>query len=74
MLGLDVGSKVVVKRTPAGSGITQTIQKTCFVESVQHTVTKTDWTVTFQMSPADAYLAVWTLDTSALDQTTTLVY
>lgn len=74
VLGLDVGSKVVVKRTPAGSGITQTIQKTCFVESVQHTVTKTDWTVTFQMSPADAYLAVWTLDTSALDQTTTLVY
>jgi hypothetical protein len=71
LLGLELGSKVTITRTPAQG---TTIVRTCFVESVEHAVTRDDWTVTMQLSPGEAYTNAWVLDTSALDVNTTLVY
>lgn len=71
VLTLDIGSKVTLTRTPAQGA---TITRTCFVEAVEHTVTRADWVVTFQLSPGEAYTNAWQLDTAALDSNTTLVY
>lgn len=75
VLALEIGDKVTVKRTPGVKGGTpETITQTCFVESVEHTVTKEDWQVSFSLSPADAWENVWLLGTGALDTTTKLAY
>lgn len=75
-LGLDIGDRVTVERTPGSFDPipVETIIQDCFVESVAHQVTPSEWVTAWQLSPADDYDQFFVLGTSALDISTALGY
>jgi hypothetical protein len=72
VLGLELGDKITVTRTPpVGAALT----RTCFVEAVDHAITRDEWTVTLQLSPGEKYEGAFVLGSSALDSSSAhLVY
>lgn len=66
-LGREISDKITVQRLPATRiGSNSQINQACFIESVQHDITPSEWTTTFQLSPADLYTGWFTLDTAQL--------
>ena len=72
LLNLEISDRVTVRRTPPGGA--ETIEQDCFVELVQHEIRPNDWTMTFQLSPADAWTGAWILGTSRLGTSTLIAY
>jgi hypothetical protein len=74
ILGLQVGDRVRLERTPQGVG--SQIQQTQFLERIGHTITGDEWHVHFAGSPAEpeASTVYWVLGTSALGTDTRLHY
>lgn len=73
VLGRDISHRITVIRRPPGSG---TITQDCFIEGVEHTISREDWLTSWDLSPASSQ-AYWVLDDpilSILDSTTRLVY
>ena len=68
-LGRELSDKILVSRTAATPTQTQTqqVDRPCFVESIQHDITPSEWKTTFQLSPADLYTGWFQLDVAQLD-------
>lgn len=67
-LGLELGDKVTVERTPGSfDAITaETISQQCFVEAVEHAASPAMWETRFQLSPADRYDQFFALGSAVL--------
>lgn len=50
VLGLDLGERIVVSRTPQGVG--SAISQACHIEGLTMDVTPNEWTTTYNLSPA----------------------
>lgn len=73
VLGRDISHRVTVIKRPTGGG---TITQDCFIEGVEHQISRDDWLTSFDLSPASSQ-AFWVLDDpilSILDSTTRPVY
>jgi hypothetical protein len=68
-LGREISDKILVSRSPATPTNYNTgqINQSCFIESIQHDFNPSQWTTTFQLSPADLYTGWFTLGTAQLD-------
>jgi hypothetical protein len=70
VLGLEIGSKVTLSRTPQALG--SAISQTLVIQSVEHNLEpEGDWSVKFTGAPYDT-TSYWTLGTSSFDSATKL--
>jgi hypothetical protein len=56
-LGLEIGTRVTVKRRAKGS--TNTISIPCYVEGVEHAVDTSSWRTRFTLSPVGSQVLIW---------------
>lgn len=72
VLGLELGDRVVVERTPQGVG--SQIQVPLYLERIEHQITPTEWICRFSGIPAEpeASTQYWQLGVSELGVDTTL--
>jgi hypothetical protein len=73
VLGRDINHRITVTKRPPGSG---TITQDCFIEGIEHTISRDDWLTSFDLSPASSQ-AYWVMEDvilGILDSTTRLIY
>jgi len=73
-LGRELGDRVALERTPGADGVTsETISRSCFVESIEHQASGREWVTSHQLSPAAGYDQFFELGTAALGSSSTAV-
>lgn len=73
VLGRDISHRITATKRPPGGG---TLTQDCFIEGVEHTISRDDWLTSWDLSPASSQ-SYWVLEDpilGILDSTTRLVY
>lgn len=75
ILARELSDRVTVEADPdSPDPITpEQIIRDCFIESIAYSIVRGEWSATYQLSPADAYGQLFTLDTAMLGDAETAV-